>query len=439
MAVTKVFAIRGGLKKSVAYITNQEKTTLDEAIVYAVNETKTEQHFFESALNCASVEGAYNEMQQTKRAFGKEDGILGYHIIQSFQPGEISPELTHKIGVALADRLAGHRFQVVIGTHLDKHHLHNHIVVNSVSFADGKKFRCNMSTYFNQIQKVSDELCRAHGLSIVKPQSKGKSHQEWQAEKSGTPTIRGQLRGDIDGMIAQCLNYPMFLEALQKSGYLIKHGNVKHTAIKPPFSKRFIRLDSLGKDYTLEAITRRIAEQQSWAKRVPPPKPVRRKMKGSLHRCPKIKGFRALYFRYVYLLRGTTKRGRKKVSRYLLDEKVKFERYRVQHAFLADHHIDTSSDLQRFSGALTAQIQTLVNQRLPRYDERRSTDDPTQKEILSQQIATHTAQIKALRRQLRLCHQIETDSIHIKEKLHGAQQIQQEAKAKTQHKQKQRS
>lgn len=250
MAITKVFAIRLDFKQTVRYAVNEQKTLLGGMINYAVNPDKTEQRLFESCLNCSSVENASRDMERTKRRYNKTGGVQGYHIIQSFKPGELTPEQTHTIGVEFAKRLFGERFEVVIGTHLDKHHLHNHIAVNSVSFLDGKKLRCNMKTYFQEIQEVSDELCWAHGLSVIEPKSKGKSHQEWQAAKSKHPTIREQIRWDIDCIIGKSLNFTTFLDELRKAGYQVRSGNRKHTAVRPPYGKKFIRLDSLGENYT---------------------------------------------------------------------------------------------------------------------------------------------------------------------------------------------
>ena len=149
VAVTKVFAIRVRLDDRVRYITDGEKTSLASSITYISNPEKTEQFFFTSALNCSSVDTALSEMMETKQQFGKMGGVLGYHFIQSFQPGEVTPEQAHAIGLEFAKRLFGKRYEVVISTHLNKHHLHNHLVVNSVSCVDGQKYRTladNLST-----------------------------------------------------------------------------------------------------------------------------------------------------------------------------------------------------------------------------------------------------------------------------------------------------
>lgn len=423
MAVTKICIIRNQLEKTVQYVANAKKTSLDGVIDYAVNPDKTEQRLFESCLNCGSVATAYGDMKRTKKRYNKTNGVLGYHFIQSFKPGELTPEQTNEIGVEFAKRLFGERFEVVIGTHLNKHHLHNHIVVNAVSFQDGKKLHCNMDTYFNQVQQISDDLCREHGLSVITPKGKGLAHQEWQAKKEGKPTIRSQIRWDIDGLIARSLNFTTFLNLLKKSGYEVKYGNVKNTAVRPPYSKRFIRLDSLGEQYTDTTIEQRILRQKAWSRK-PLPLPKRHYYcKGNSQKAKRHTAFTALYFHYVYLLLGAVKgTGRKKVSRFLLEDTIKFDRYITQHKFLVQNHIDTTADLQMVKTALQEKVDTAVADRKLLYDERRMADEK-QKEILSLQIAAHTSQIKSLRHDFRLCWQIETDAERVRGRVHDAQQI----------------
>ena len=163
MAYTKVFAIRKRLNKSIQYVQNSEKTELAAMIQYAENEEK---EALVSALNC-QIETAYNEMQLTKERWQKTDGVQGYHLIQSFAPGEVEPKEAHAIGVELANILFGEHYEVLIGTHLDQWHLHNHIVVNSVSFTTGEKYHSNRKSYYGEIRKVSDELCKKHALSVI--------------------------------------------------------------------------------------------------------------------------------------------------------------------------------------------------------------------------------------------------------------------------------
>ena len=267
VAYTKVFAIRARLDKRVRYITDGEKTSLASSITYISNPEKTEQFFFTSVLNCSSVDTALSEMMETKQQFGKMGGVLGYHFIQSFQPGEVTPEQAHAIGLEFAKRLFGKRYEVVISTHLNKHHLHNHLVVNSVSCVDGQKYHSSPESYYNDVRGTSDELCRENDLSVIAPQGKGKNYAEWKAEQGGKPTVRGIIRADIDAIIHQAYTYDTFLMLLRKNGYEVRRSpNRKYTTVKPPGAKRAIRLDSLGEGYTEADILLRLSRQRHGGK-----------------------------------------------------------------------------------------------------------------------------------------------------------------------------
>ena len=269
MAIVKIIAIRDRLDKRVNYAINGEKTTLDAGITYAVNSEKTKQHFFASAINCESCETAYAEMQETKRCFGKAGGVVGYHFIQSFAPGEVTPEQAHRIGMAFAEKLFGGQYEAVIGTHLDKAHLHNHIVVNSVSFVDGRKYHSSPGSYYFDVRDASDALCRENGLSVIAPQGKGKHYAEWKAENTGKPTIRSIIRADIDRVIENAYTFDTFLMLLRRLGYVVQNQpNRKYVTVLPPGGKRAIRLDSLGDGYTEQDIRTRLAAQREGA--VPP-------------------------------------------------------------------------------------------------------------------------------------------------------------------------
>lgn len=155
MAVTKILAVTNRLDKRVAYVANEQKTHLDASMPYITNPEKTEQSFFTSAINCRSVQTAFAEMMATKRCFGKTDGVQAYHIIQSFAPGEVTPEQAHRIGLRFCEQLLENRYEVVIGTHLDKAHLHNHILINSVARDNGAKYHSNRRSYYQQIRRLS--------------------------------------------------------------------------------------------------------------------------------------------------------------------------------------------------------------------------------------------------------------------------------------------
>ena len=418
MAYTKVFAIKKRLDKSVAYAANEKKTGLAGMIEYAVNRSKTEQRLFECALNCESPQTAYREMMDTKHRWSKPGGVLGYHFIQSFAPGETTPEQAHAIGVAFARQLFGARFEVVIGTHLDKAHLHNHIVVNSVSFTDGKKYHSSPENYYNDVRRTSDALCRENKLSVIAPKGHGKHYAEWKAEQEGKPTVRGIIRADIDGIIADAYTFQSFLMLLEKRGYAVRHGaNRKYTAVRPPGSQRFIRLDSLGAGYTEAAIRDRLAGQRTGKVNQEPAMQThhvqtRYRLRGRLPTQPKrkIRGFLALYFKYLYLLRGTRRKNPTHRAAFpIRTEIVRFQRYQEQFKYLYANEITTTAQLGRQIAVLEWDIGLLTGERKPFYLRRRKTEDEKIKAQYSAEIDRQTAALRQKRQELALCRRIEAD------------------------------
>ena len=428
MAVTKVFAIKRRMDDRVKYAVDREKTALDSKIVYATNPEKTEQVFFTDVLNCDSVDTAFQEMQSTKRRFGKTGGVLGYHFIQSFAPGAVTPEQAHEIGMEFARRMFGERYEVVIGTHLDKAHLHNHIVINSVSFVDGQKYHSSPESYYNDVRGTSDELCRENDLSVITPQGKGKHYGEWKAEQDGRPTVRSIIREDIDRIIGEAYTYQTFLLLLQRNGYAIKSGpNRKYTAVRPPGAKRFIRLDSLGDGYTEDAIKQRLMGQRSGAPQKPK-QPVYRtkryRVKGKLSRYPKrkITGFLALYFRYVYLLRGARRaKPSYRAAFPIRKEVIRLERYQKQFQYLMVQNITTPAQLAEQISNLEAEIAKLTEERKPLYGERRNAPDEEAKAQCTAEIDRHTASLREKRRELALCRRIQADIPLVREQVQEAQ------------------
>lgn len=428
MAVTKVFAIKRRMDDRVKYAVDREKTALDSKIVYATNPEKTEQVFFTDVLNCDSVDTAFQEMQSTKRRFGKTDDVLGYHFIQSFAPGEVTPEQAHEIGMEFARRMFGERYEVVIGTHLDKAHLHNHIVINSVSFVDGQKYHSSPESYYNEVRGTSDELCRENDLSVITPQGKGKLYGEWKAEQDGRLTVRSIIREDIDRIIGEAYTYQTFLLLLQRNGYEIKSGpNRKYTAVRPSGAKRFIRLDSLGDGYTEEAIKQRLMGQRSGATQKPK-QPVyhtkRYRVKGKLSRYPKrkITGFLALYFRYVYLLRDARRvKPSYRAAFPIRKEVIRLERYQKQFQYLMAQNITTPAQLAEQISALETEIAKLTEERKPLYEERRAAPDEEAKAQCTAEIDRHTASLREKRRELALCRRIQADIPQVREQVQEAQ------------------
>lgn len=248
---------------------------------------------------------ATTSIWRVKGWLGKEDGTVAYHGYQSFAPGEATPEIAHEIGIKLAKQLWGEKYQVIVATHLDKsNHLHNHFVVNTVSFLDGIKYHRTGQDY-RQMREVSDALCWEYGLSVIDQPELGKSKQygEWRAEQEGRPTWRGLIRKEIDKIIRQSMTERQFFENLRKRGYEVKMG--ADISVRPPSKPRFVRLKrNFGEDYTLENIRHRILAQQRPEHPLPEPERKARHvtLRGDIRRARKITGFRALYFHYCYLL-----------------------------------------------------------------------------------------------------------------------------------------
>ena len=441
MAYTKVFAIRRRLDDRVKYAVNGEKTELDAGIAYAVNPEKTEQVRFVDVLNCASAETAFEAMRATKRKFKKMGGVLGYHFIQSFAPDEVTPEQAHKIGVEFARRMFGDQFEVVIGTHLDKAHPHNHIVVNSVSFVDGHKYHSSPESYYNEVRATSDELCRENDLSVITPQGKGKHYGEWKAEQDGKPTIRGMIRADMDAIIAEAYTLDTFFMLLERKGYTVhrRGPHRKYTTVQPKDAKRAIRLASLGDEYTEEGIKQRLAQQrQNNLYHVPalhtPKKRVKRYRVRRLFfyaRQPKITGFHALYLRYLYLLRRTKRRKQPYRAPFpLRQEAAKFERYQAQFRYLLEQDITTTGELEQRIAVLEGEIAALTNERKPLYQQRKEATDEEAQEQISAEIDRHTAALREKRRELALCRRIQADIPQVSAQLRQAREDQSETVTK---------
>ena len=182
MAYDKIIVIRSRLDRCLCYAQNEEKTGLTDTLRYIENPVKAR---LQTAINC-NLETAFQEMQATKRRWGKCGGILGYHIVHSYAPGEVSPEQAHAAGVEFAKRLLGSQYEAVICTHVDREHLHCHIVFNSVSFLNGKKYRSDFKSYFETLRGTSNAVSRDYGLSVIESDGNGKPYAAWDAERSGT-------------------------------------------------------------------------------------------------------------------------------------------------------------------------------------------------------------------------------------------------------------
>lgn len=432
-------------------MTERDGRELSDVIRYAVNSEKTQQaenedctvvHRFVSGINCSPAT-ARDEMLAVKKRFGKENGTVAYHGYQSFAPGEVTPETAHEIGMKLAARLWGDRYQVIVATHLDKeNHLHNHFVLNTVSFVDGIKYHRTKKDY-HDMQTVSDELCREYRLSVIENPQYGKSKQygEWRAEQEQRPTWRGLIRADIDEAIRQSMTERQFFDTLRKKGYEVKIG--KDISVRPPGKERFVRLiRNFGEDYSIENIRRRILSQTK-AERKPsaPSRTVLRvRLIGSCYKTRKITGFRALYFHYCYLL-GIFPENKPKQNRrlhFLLREDLrKLDTITAETRLLVKYRIDTSEQLFSYRDGVKDKISALTDERKQLYKLQRTAAvkaDPEKAAEIKEQISALSKELAALRREAVLCDGIAERSGVIKEKIKAVRKDNQpERKEKTDH------
>ena len=460
MATTSIWRVKGWLGKVVVYVENPDKTTnpkfftdkdmaeqdgqeLSDVIRYAVNSRKTQKadnedcavvHRFVSGINCSPAT-ARDEMLAVKKRFGKEDGTVAYHGYQSFAPGEATPELAHEIGVKLATRLWGDRYQVIVATHLDKeNHLHNHFVVNTVSFADGIKYHRTRKDY-HEMQTVSDALCREYRLSVIENPQYGKAKQygEWRAEQEQRPTWRGLIGTDIDEAIRQAMTERQFFDALRKKGYAVKVG--KDISVRPPGKERFVRLiRNFGEDYSIEQIRRRILSQTRAEKKPSEPtrQVIRIRLFGSLKKTRKITGFRALYFHYCYLLgifpKNRPQQSRKRLHFLLREELLKLDAITAETRLLIGHRIDTAEQLFSYRDEVNGKIATLTADRKQLYKAQRTAavkSDPEKAAEVKAQITALSKELAALRKKVILCNSIAERSCVIQEKIKAVREDEQ--------------
>lgn len=244
MAVTKIKAIRGTLSKAIAYILNPEKT--DEKLLV-------------SSYGCAS-ETAAREFEWTRK-IAEQKGmnpvrIIARHVIQSFEIGEVTPELAHEIGKQFADEILGGKYEYVLTTHIDKDHVHNHLIFNAVDFMDYHAYKSYKRIYYD-MREVSDRLCKENGLSVIPPsQNKGMGYKESTEAKRGT-SWKQKLKQTIDRLVITAKDYDDFLRLMQEAGYEIKTG--KYISFRAEGQERFTRSKTIGENYTEERIKERIA------------------------------------------------------------------------------------------------------------------------------------------------------------------------------------
>ena len=449
MAVTSLWPIKSNqklttIKKVIDYARNPEKTVerdpealaplhaINGVVEYAANEMKTETRAYVSCFNCTSEETAATESMQVKEFWRKTDGRLCFHGYQSFKADEVDAETAHAIGKELAKRLWADRFQVVVATHCNTGHYHNHFVLNSVSFADGYHF-VNTKADYEAMREMSDAICREYGLSVIEnPAGRGKTYAEFKAEKEGRTSVRSSIRKDIDRAIEASLTMDEFYEELEAAGYEIKYYRedgttpLKYPGVKPPGAKGYFRFHKLGEGYAIDEIMQRILKHTR--RQVPfpeseqeevdthrrshePPKYDRRKP--HLHR---------VYLRYCYELHilEAHPASVQRVSVFLREDIAKLDRLDAETRLLAKHPIASYEDMAAHKAELGQKIDRLEARRADlRNDMRRYKRGHalTTAEAVKGQISDITKELRQLRKEVSLCDDILLRSARTKEEL----------------------
>lgn len=442
MATTAIWDVKGWLGKIVIYVENPEKTEnpkyyekqnitneqsegLSDVIGYAMREDATvseelHEHFV-SGINC-SINTARTEMMAVKKRYGKEEGIVAFHGYQSFVANEVTPEVAHQIGIRLAEELWGERFQVIVATHLDKeNHIHNHFVLNSVSFKDGYRYNDCTKTYM-LMRKESDRLCKEFGLSVIEDPKRGKAkhYGEWKAEQDGRPIWRGIIKSDVDEAISKAVTDKQFFYLLKQKGYTIKQG--KDITVRPQGKERGMKLArNLGDEYTYEAICQKILANTYRTPSIQEnKKETVLKIHGSLKKQKSFKGIRALYIQYCFKL-GILPKGntisQARLHFLLKEDLAKLDNINKETRLLCVNKIETYQQLFLYQNSKQKQLDSFIEQRKHlRYKLRANISDD-KKQSIKVEITTLNKDIKELRKEVVLCSNIAERSQVIKEKL----------------------
>ena len=413
MAVTAIWDVKCRLDNVLRYVAKPSKTwngqyqsaaeyhAVETVLQYTADQMKTEKQFYVSGVNCeAKPDRAKEQFEQTKRNWKKEDGIVCFHGYQSFAPNEVTPEAAHAIGIELAKRLWGNRFEVLVTTHLNTQAVHNHFCLNSVSFADGLRYYDQKATY-RKMREVSDELCRQWGLSVVEPNGRGRHIGEIKDEEYGKTTVRSQIKMDIDQAIQGNYSWQSFCKSLGELGYVLEwRGNFFR--IRPDQGKKFFRFDRLGAGYSVEDIRQRLNENFYRIRQ-------REEEPFVIPKREKAKGLYALYLHYQYLL-GHLPKSRPpndpEAYAHMKEDRRKLQRYSEAAKLLGEYQIYTVEQLHDHTEQISERFKGFAFQRKKLQNRLRRMYDSEQMQPIKDQIAELTQQMAELRKEMRICTEV---------------------------------
>ena len=449
MAVTKIWPIKNSFAAPIIYVQNSEKTlnpkadmseeslqALEDVIEYAANEDKTEKKYYVSTINC-NKRCARDEFAMVKKRFGKEGSIVAFHAYQSFAPGEVNPSEAHSIGVELAKRLWGDRFQIVVATHVNTAAVHNHLVINSISFKDGKRFHgCRETT--GMLREMSDRICQEHGLSVIKnPKGQRVNTYLYKMERAGMPTRYNVARKSIDEAIALSLTLEEFKAELKSRGYNYRFDpQRKYWTITPPGWKKPIRIHQLGENYTRESIERRIYENDPSVRtgriRQHYHKSNQYNLRKRIDRIMGRSGLEKLYLRYCYELGYLPKYQQNPTKLHILlkEDLLKCDQYSEQAKLLSKYRVDTDEDLSHLMERLEEKMQSVSAERDQMRKVSRRNIPIAQIDAARDKVTELTAELRDLRREIKVCTQVQERSDHVRENLEIIDRDRQREKAR---------
>lgn len=444
MATTSLWHIKGQLCDLIDYVENPEKSELTSdmqnfvnVFSYDINPNKTNNQQFVTAINCKK-EIALEQMILTKKQFNKEDKYIAWHGYQSFKPDEVTPELCHEIGVKLAKQMWGDRFQVIVSTHLDKDHLHNHFCFNSVSFLDGKKYNYSKSE-LQRLRDTSDLICKEYGLSVIETDNKSKapSRTLYLAEKNNEPTKYNLMRTAIDEAIKISPVPQEFVRIMRKKGYIVDiNPQRKYATIRSVNDSRNARLKTLGEKYDWHNIVEQINMQDGFAlfpeyqkfnrdsktKYIKPKKYI---FKGSFTTIRKITGLKALYLYYCYRLGYLPrKKQHKPLSPEMKQAWRKIDKLSEQVRLISKYNHDDATDVKQLIADNQEQIVTISHQRNQIYNKLRRCKDTEKISELKSERNIYTKQLTKLRKEIKTANAILTDVEEIKQNIKSETNIQ---------------
>lgn len=432
MATFKIWNINQRMGKRIRYICQDEKTENGKYI---------------SALNCPEEPAAcIQQMKDTKQFYRKETGVLLYHAVQSFKPGEVTPEEAHEIALEFARRTWGDQYEVLIATHTDREHIHTHFQFNSVSFVDGKKYHDGGKRNLDYLRGISDEICKRHNLSINKEQKPSIriTSNEYQMQMNEKKPVRAFIREDIDEAINLARNLPEFISILKDMDYEVD-GSGKYLKVRPYGKERFFRLYKLGNAYSEEEIIRRIQERKQPQQKQSPARKnpeLRQKQKSriALLAYSKKRSFVSDILRTYLYYRNILKRVQKdkypgRPPLYLREDLQQLQKYSGEAILLARNGIRTVDQLAGFQNTLKQKMNDLNDRRQAVRKKLRTVTDEGEISVLKNEADFFTRQIKVVYREQKLCEDIgERYQAFQKKITHTVRQLEQPVKTVTKNK-----